>query len=249
MCSRASAVHEGAPPRPSAGDTRGFVSRPLCASRCLASAATPGWAGQRDRPPAPASTGHQAATPARHSRGALGPTGGRQEPRRAPGAASGPEGQTCAIHELGKSRDVLGGGGPQGGAGGRAGCSPDRPLARRLGRRQDVLRACGSQRFTRRAPTVRLRRKGEPPGRSDLGWRTSASPAPEGRCACSVGGKNQREATLSKTSPRLHGGPSRLTAPPTGLWCAKRGAATGSERLWGPGTAPPGGGGGDQTAT
>lgn len=105
--------------------------------------------------------------------------------------ASGPN--MCAIHKLGKSRDVPGGGGPAGshpvetvplgGTGSRSSCSsgcnssPDRSPPRRLGRRQNVLQcASGSDALRGKLAWSVLGGRGDPRQRSELGWRTSASP-------------------------------------------------------------------------
>lgn len=99
----------------------------------------------------------------------------------------------CAIHKLGKSRDVPGGGGPAGshpvetvplgGTGSRSSCSsgcnssPDRSPPRRLGRRQNVLQcASGPDALRGKLAWSVLGGRGDPRQRSELGWRTSASP-------------------------------------------------------------------------
>lgn len=99
----------------------------------------------------------------------------------------------CAIHKLGKSRDVPGGGGPAGshpvetvplgGTGSRSSCSsgcnssPDRSPPCRLGRRQNVLQcASGSDALRGKLAWSVLGGRGDPRQRSELGWRTSASP-------------------------------------------------------------------------
>lgn len=99
----------------------------------------------------------------------------------------------CAIHKLGKSRDVPGGDRPAGshpvetvplgGTGSRSSCSsgcnssPDRSPPRRLGRRQNVLQcASGPDALRGKLAWSVLGGRGDPRQRSELGWRTSASP-------------------------------------------------------------------------